>query len=67
MAKKVMYLCDTFKGVLYKCVLSYLCQIWPANGIWPYILKQTTVGHALTMHDNSLHLSWLFIICTEPP
>ncbi len=24
----------TIKGVLYKFVLSYLCQIWPANGIW---------------------------------
>ncbi len=23
-----------FKGVPYKFVLSYLCQIWPANGIW---------------------------------
>ncbi len=22
------------KGVPYKFVLSYLCQIWPANGIW---------------------------------
>ena len=31
------------------------------------ILKQTAVGHALPMHNNRVHLSWIFRNCTEPP
>ena len=48
-----------------------VCSLPPASeersGRPPDILKQTTVGHALTMHNNSMHLSWIFRNCPEPP
>ena len=48
-----------------------VCSLPPAlqemSGRPLHILKQKPVGHGLTMHKNSMQLSWISVFCMEPP
>ncbi len=46
------------------CTILF-CHIYVRSGL-PMVFAFVAIGHALPMHNNCMHLSWILRNCTDP-